>query len=330
MSFTLLTYFFKLGQFLALTPPSVNCKTVTCARKLHILSISALLTSAMVVSLTYQNFYVDDIPIKTAVSLLTDVNLLGLSLYPMTVLGLRKGHLWIDLIDKLKMTEYLVSVKNKKDRSRKAFLLCVVVNLVAFLVIVYRHYMWYLLGRWNKIMHYEIFYLLIYNKYIFELLLVVIVHMLSLRYKGIRRRLQGYLKKNQSKITSGNVPIKLIRKIECELCLLNKTVTLYNDMFGWPMFLMISYTSFVIIDTVDSTILNTLRPHLFHAIIGTFLFLSWGVVICVFFVSTVNLIFQILVDNVAFDFDVSPCISRSGQDSVTDLRLCTAFQHWCT
>jgi hypothetical protein len=158
MSFTLLSYFFKLGQFLALTPPSVNCKTVTCARKLHILSISALLTSAMVVSLTYQNFYVDDIPIKTAVSLLTDVNLLGLSLYPMTVLGLRKGHLWIDLIDKLKMTEYLVSVKNKKDRSRKAFLLCVVVNLVAFLVIVYRHYMWYLVGRWHKIMHYEIFY----------------------------------------------------------------------------------------------------------------------------------------------------------------------------
>jgi hypothetical protein len=289
MDLKLLSYFLKLGQFLALTPPSVDSKTYSFGRKLYIILTSALSTVALATTLVSKNFYGSQNLIKGAVCLLEDINLLVVNLYPMIILGFWKRQLWVDVFDNLKATEYLVLTKKTQWEEKFEFVCFVLASLVFILSCVFEHYIYYKMGGLDYMVKDEIMYVLAYFKYFFNLLLVGIIHMLLTRYKGIRRLLEDCLKNDvDDNLTSRKLRLNFIKNIERGVDVLNKTVTIFNDMFGWVIFLMISHTLLVTLDILDCAIFDTEKLYLAETITGLFCLFAWNLVIVVILHISLN------------------------------------------
>jgi gustatory receptor len=281
MSFKLLRLICKLGQILALTPPSIEVKRNTFGRKLYILAVCALVTSGVIFSAIKKNFYRQHIHIKIVVCFLNDFTLNGLFFYATIILGLRKRHLWKSLFNNFERTGYLTKLINDKNTA-PYYLGFLAANFIHLVQASYVAFVWFQIDGFDCFARNVVKTVQLYTQFFYTFLLCVLCNMLLARYKGLKSLLETYMQQN-SQLTkvyrSAEIPLNLIKKTEYTMCLLKKSVDTYNEMFGWPMFLIISYTAIEILNTIDDAIFHSDVLPLIHMIFFSVAIVGWTFVI---------------------------------------------------
>jgi hypothetical protein len=93
-----------------------------------------------------------------------------------------------------------------------------------------------------------------------------------LRYRGLKYILLTYIK---SKNENSHFPILFMKNIEYTMCSLKKTVDLYNDMFAWPTFFIISFTILEILNMIDYSMFYNQQMELLDNIVLYMTLLIW-------------------------------------------------------
>lgn len=245
MSLKLLSLIFKIGNILALTPSSLELKKIKVIRTLYILTNFALLTAGHVYSLFENDFFFEYIHIKVVLCFLNEFSIYGLNFYCIIIIGLFKREVWKYLIENLHATSYLVKEKKSKLPYYFNFVLITTLHIASSLYVIYIGLKidGLLYIRQDAMAHYPIF-LDFFNKFVF----CTVLEMLLLRYKGLQRILETFLEKGNQ---HSKVPTILMKNMSYTMCFLNKTVAIYNDLFAWPTFLIISFTTLEILNVID-------------------------------------------------------------------------------
>jgi hypothetical protein len=213
----------------------------------------------------------------------------------MLVLGIGKQSLWLDLTDNLKKTKYLVQVKNSKTEKIKELAAFAVVNLLQILMTSYIQYAWYQIGGVAEFLQHEVVCFEIFFKYFYKYLLYVIICMLLVRYRGLKLLLETCLKEHhESGCPQGQVPTSLIRNVQYAMSLLHKTVNIFNDMFGWPMLLIIVYTTLEVLNNIDYIIFYGKQTEYFQLLLSDGIIVIWSFVRLFSFVIYVGLLKTVL------------------------------------
>jgi hypothetical protein len=241
MALQVLSFVFKLGKMLALTPSSLTMNPETVISKLYNVLILSLLTGGVFVEISEKNFYSELIFVKKVVCIFGDLIIYILNFYSIIVLGLAKKKSWKDLMENLESTEYLVRIQNRK-RDRIWYCLGIgLANLYYFASISYMVYVRYKSMGWRYLNHVQ-GYLDLYQK----LIQWVIIKMVLARYKGLKSLLSAYKQKNQNRQFSTD-----LKRFEYIMSQLKTTVDVFNELFGWPLLLMIASTIIQVLNTID-------------------------------------------------------------------------------
>jgi gustatory receptor len=104
---------------------------------------------------------------------------------------------------------------------------------------------------------YNVDYLQEYMLYLYNTILYVIAKIIFIKYKLIHKFLQQVL--NRKDDCEMNYYLKL-KQIETHLYLLKDTVDIFNDIFGWPIFFIILYTTLHILNHFDNIFAASLLP----------------------------------------------------------------------
>jgi hypothetical protein len=241
MALQVLSFVFKLGKMLALTPSSLTIKPESVISKLYNVLILSLLTGGVFVEISEKNFYSELIFVKKVVCIFGDLIIYILNFYSIIVLGLAKKKSWKDLMENLESTEYLVRIQNRK-RDRIWYCLGIgLANLYYFASISYMVYVRYKSMGWRYLNHVQ-GYLDLYQK----LIQWVIIKMVLARYKGLKSLLSAYKQKNQNRQFSND-----LKRFEYIMSQLKTTVDVFNELFGWPLLLMIASTIIQVLNTID-------------------------------------------------------------------------------
>ncbi|KAJ3619932.1 hypothetical protein MTP99_003937 [Tenebrio molitor] len=104
---------------------------------------------------------------------------------------------------------------------------------------------------------YNVDYLQDYMLYSYNTILYVIARMIFIKYKLIHKFLRQVLYRKDD--CEMNYYLKL-KQIETHLYLLKDTVDIFNDIFGWPIFFIILYTTLHILNYFDNIFAASLLP----------------------------------------------------------------------
>ncbi|RZC36095.1 hypothetical protein BDFB_009177, partial [Asbolus verrucosus] len=85
--------------------------------------------------------------------------------------------------------------------------------------------------------------------FFYKFLLCVVTNMILSRYRSLKSILKAYFQENKSYVS-----IHFMKQVENTMHTLKQNVGTYNDMLGWPIFLVISNTTFGFVDNIDYSI----------------------------------------------------------------------------
>ncbi|KAJ3653019.1 hypothetical protein Zmor_018938 [Zophobas morio] len=283
MSFRLLSVLFKFGHIFCATPPSLQVPKITWKRKLYNVTIFSIFVYAVLARAARFNFhFVNHTRVKTIISLSTDFCHCAQTFSVMIVLNLGKQKSWSNLLKNLKYTAKLTRVGGQR-KSKLPFWVSFVVMVVVHCAI--SGYAMYILAKRRPDYirdfvdhHFQIF-LDSFNKF----LCCVIVNMIRTRYRNLKRGLQECSRK-------GLMSLSVLRKFQYTGRALNRTVKIYNDLFGWTFLFIIAFTLIEVLNVTEY--LMTRKIHLASSeyvyVFGSmFLGISMGTFVLIFMYDSV-------------------------------------------
>lgn len=315
MSFQLLTFLCGVAKFFGITPANVKDRYDSGVRKCYVVFMFLLLTLGVLINTYYREFYRHYVHIKVVVCFLNDICFYGLNFSTIIGQTFWKRQLWNDLIKHLKKSGCMTQVIEKSDRKLPyyfGFVLANIFHIVATITIGY----WSYNVKGIKYFEQETAEVVqIYLAFMFKFVLCVITNMILSRYKGLKTLISNHLEQQQTqnrlKFPIDDLPMHFIQKNEYTMCFLKKTVDIYNEMFGWPMFFLISYTTLNILNNIDYAIFQTQHPTVLYTIFYNIGVTTWD------FVNIYNyIIYKFIYSNCLFV--VSDC------DINCNLRCCSA------
>jgi hypothetical protein len=233
MTIKFLSFLFKISHTLTLTPSSIEPKQTTWTRKLYNVLIFAVLTTGATSILILKKFHRSSVLMKTIVTAALDISVMTFHFQTTIVLNLWSAKSWKNLLEGLKVSEYLIKTKKTKDNT-KGYLVFVGFNL---LYGISRGYVLYVrcsirveqciqTQPWNFARRYILL--------LHTFLLCVIVNMIRMRYKGLRLRICSFVKKKSS-VCDKNF-LDFLDWVESAMNLLKNTIQIYNSLFGGSIF----------------------------------------------------------------------------------------------
>ena len=252
MSFRLLSVLFKFGHIFCATPPSLQVPKITWKRKLYNVTIFSIFVYAVLARAARFNFhFVNHTRVKTIISLSTDFCHCAQTFSVMIVLNLGKQKSWSNLLKNLKYTAKLTRVGGQR-KSKLPFWVSFVVMVVVHCAI--SGYAMYILAKRRPDYirdfvdhHFQIF-LDSFNKF----LCCVIVNMIRTRYRNLKRGLQECSRK-------GLMSLSVLRKFQYTGRALNRTVKIYNDLFGWTFLFIIAFTLIEVLNVTEYLMTRKIR-----------------------------------------------------------------------
>jgi hypothetical protein len=230
MSFTLLNFLFKIGRIFGATPASTRLEKEGDRRKLYVLLILLLLTLSLAASLTDET----DVNILVVCRLLLNLLLYAVHFQFAIVLNLWKRRSWNDLLKSLKHGGCLTTTNRLPHYF--GFVSFLLLHMILTGCIYFFN---------NEQRDFDVYtriptIILQTMHFFYCFLLYVITNMILSRYKFLTTLLKSFFKHRPP--SCGNLPLKFFHKIEYTLRLLQKSVEVYNDMFGPVLFCSFSYT----------------------------------------------------------------------------------------
>ena len=232
MSLRLLKLVFRVGKILAVAPSYHDIKNQTFPSKIYGCLMASLLTFGVGVSVAFRAAdYAKFFTMKLIVQVLLDGTLYVLNIYSILKIPYKKFH-WNKLIKSIEKFDNNNHVKEKSKYG--SFVLA---NGVFFF---YQLYMTCLLSRTIGIKFYKQFaieYLQLYDQFVINFLLYVFLTMLITRQKCLRQKFETQIG------LAKNSTVAQFDTIKHDVCLLKEISEIINDIFGWPLFLTIAFTT---------------------------------------------------------------------------------------
>jgi hypothetical protein len=119
MTIQFLSFLFKIGHIFTLTPSSIEPKQTTWVRKLYNLLIFAILTTEAISNLILKKFHRSSVLMKTIVTTAEDFSVIAFHFQTTIVLNLWTAESWKNLLESLKVSEYLIKTKKTNDDRRE-------------------------------------------------------------------------------------------------------------------------------------------------------------------------------------------------------------------
>ncbi|KAJ3622090.1 hypothetical protein MTP99_002619 [Tenebrio molitor] len=155
---------------------------------------------------------------------------------------------WKNLLESLKVSEYLIKTDKRKD-NRKEYL---VFGAVTLLHAITRGYAAYVRCSLQV------------EGFLYRFLLCVMANMLRMRCKGLRLRICNFLKE-KSPVCDKNF-LDFLDWVESAMNLLKNTVQIYNRLFGGSIFWIISFRTFHILNYTYNLLYNSFLYNLSHLV----------------------------------------------------------------
>jgi gustatory receptor len=253
MANTWLNFLFSVGKFLTITPP-YNSKT-SRLQTICTLVVVTLQVPFVIFSVLTRELRVVHICAKVVLAILVDFFLLAFSCHNALSVVLWKKTQWQKLVGNLK-----IIASNEKNRKKIVHHVKIsFVRLVTDLTVLIVEY-----SFWMEVFSF-FHYVQVYNAHYFEYYLVfsfntflsLILNVVLIQYRHLNHILQEQV--SLAKPVTNNLS-KLLSEIESSLFFLKDTVDLINDIFGWPLALIISYTTVYILNNLDFVFQGSLNP----------------------------------------------------------------------
>jgi gustatory receptor len=239
MTLKVLEIIFTVGRFLAITPPNINIK-INFYQKLYALLLITLIGLGILRGWVYKNFYMNFVHMKMIVSLLTDCNIFAFNCAVVVNSSLTKREEWCKLVENLKNEQ-----QNNLKSSKLPLLWLILVHIFVSAFITYQLFFVRISG-----LRYLIVIALpmvqMYIRALYNVLLLEILNLMLLKYKFLIQSLSDFKSKKVSSV--------FVKKIKSCACVLKDTVDVFNDIFGWPIALVILHTCFVFLKFLDQNV----------------------------------------------------------------------------
>jgi hypothetical protein len=253
MANTWLKFLFSVGKFLTITPP-YNSRT-SRLQTICTLIVVTLQVSFMLFSVITRELKAVHICAKVVVGVLVDLFLLTFSCHTALSVVLWKKTQWQKLIGNLK-----ILASNKENRKKIVHHVKIsFMRLVTDLTILIVEYSFWMERHSfsNYVQVYNAHYFEYYFVFSFNTFLSLILNVVLIQYRHLNHILQQQI--SSAKLVTNNLS-KLLSEIESSLFFQKDTVDLINDIFGWPLALIISYTTLYILNNLDFVFQNSLIP----------------------------------------------------------------------
>ena len=262
----LLKVIISVSQFCAVTPPFIQKKSHPFHRKCHILFTFTLITAILIAAFIEKNFFVREGIIKMIVLYLNNLILYAFSYRAIIALNFWKKDQWYKLLENLSTGR---QIKQKRFGYENAgFFLA---NLFYLAIAMYTMINWH---DPQKLPH-VINVIEQYLQFLYKCLCCVLLHMLSQRYAKLAQLVGFHLKRRKQRKV---IPISLIKHIEYEMCLLKQTVNIFNEIFGWPIALIILFSTIQLFNYIEFSVYFYEYVNFVEKIMAAIWILSFGIV----------------------------------------------------
>jgi hypothetical protein len=273
MSSQQLSLVLKIGYFIGHTPLPTKIKERTRRRRMYHIVLYGLLIFGLVIAVIYKRFYTNVSYIKMALALLSQLCIHSLSFYSMVVMNLFKKGSWERLLNSLNSTSHLI-----RSHEKSTVPLNFNVILLNLLHLATSSCVVYILCK-NNIADYLsknlIFHVEIYLQFFQKLLFYVIVNMILSRYRGLRNLLLDHAKATDKQ----TLHLVFIKRVEYTMRLLKQTVDIFNSMFAWPNFFLMSASVLTALSVIDYTLFRNNQINMYEGISIILIFLGWNLVL---------------------------------------------------
>jgi gustatory receptor len=220
MDLTTLENRLRVGEILAITPFLTTTKK-TFTKKCYDVAVLTVFTVGISYSLYNRSSLYTRLNIfKLIIRVLLDLCLWVLSYYILVGVHFRKKE-WSHISN-------LKSVQTSKRTYTKSV---IVAHLVYCPIILYTSWLWF---RILKVAYFKSFVIKLnqfYMSFFNNIFIGVALKMILSRYDHIK----GMLRKQNEKLC-------VLKQGKCDIYRLKESVDVFNDIFGWPLFLIISYS----------------------------------------------------------------------------------------
>lgn len=240
-----LNILFAIMKILTIIPFNSTTKTANILQKLYFCILMSITTFLTITSLINNGWYSNFNHIKMTVNILIHLNSLIFNFdTTMSVIFWKKTK-WQNFLEKFNHI-----ITNNNNRVERNATVAIVSIFVAFLGIIWIYYFWanyfiatYYFPRYN-VVYFHFFLLFVYSTFISFL-----TSLIYLEYK----QLNEVLCKDFSK-TKFNL---IIKTTEQSFLFLKDVVDIFNDIFGWPLALIILYTTLYLLNNFDFMFIAT-------------------------------------------------------------------------
>ncbi|RZB39050.1 7tm 7 domain containing protein [Asbolus verrucosus] len=220
-----LKYLFNICSFLAITP----CyeQKVTFLRKVYSVLLMIFITTCVGVSNSYRQFYGSSMYLRVVTSILMEMVLLLFCYHTTMAVVFFKREQWQQLMKNLKIIIKALSDDRAMSRAASAAIFAVIVTLASE---IFSFCVWSeVFGMIVHIQQFNVYYLEFYMFLSCNIFLCFILSLLLSSYKQLHRALLQDL----------FLPLK---NVEYSMRFLKKTVDIFNDIFEWPIALIIAFS----------------------------------------------------------------------------------------
>lgn len=241
MCFHLLRLIFSIGKFLALTPPSTRTPKIKLPQKLYSIFVSVILIAAFAYALTSRQFYTAFVPIKTIVCILRDSLSLTLTLVIILDVNFFKIEHWFHLLKDLGLTDS----SSNSGKIVKENTIFVLTQSIFSAILVLTVVTWKEVYGWYYITQCVFELLQLYIHFLYTFLICVVLKMLSKRYRHIHTNIQHFQSRGTDEV------LFWLKNFHKQIYRLGKTVDVFNEIFAWPVTLIVVLASLTLLDYLD-------------------------------------------------------------------------------
>lgn len=210
-------------------------------RKIYILAVFICEFYFISVAIVRNNFFKQDNTVRICIAYFIEIILLVFGFYVGIVLNFWKSELWLHLITSLANTP---KVTKSDSITNFWFFNCGYVVLTVIYCSI-----WFSYIQWDFFIRFGFRELQLYFQFFYKLFLIEIIKLFLCRYKNLKYRLLRHLKyKKKLKNITPHIPLGLVRYITVEILQLKKLINIFNNLFGWPIALIIAFSTFQILN----------------------------------------------------------------------------------
>lgn len=244
---------FKYGVYLALTP-SFSSPVLTKCQKLYFAIFLTFVVSLTLMSNYLRMFifrlYDDFIYAKIVVCVVLDLDILAFNIYTTLCVVWWKKNQWANLIIRIKCILKKTNCLKKYDKLVNFVIGRIVINFILLICIDY--YWITVYGFWNYFPLFNVYYLQLFLFSVFHVVLSFILSLLLAQYTFLNQNLEENIKKYKSCLYKFySISLLNIDKLELELYFLKDTMDIVDDIFGWPLFFIIIFTTLYMLNNLD-------------------------------------------------------------------------------